>query len=54
MPLAFTASFGVADLDLSDEEFENLLRRTDQAMYVAKQAGRDRVATLAAVEAPER
>jgi diguanylate cyclase (GGDEF)-like protein len=54
MPLAFTASFGVAELEPDDVEFENLLRRTDQAMYVAKQAGRDRVATLAAAEAPER
>lgn len=39
---AFTASFGVASLQ-PDDDVESLVARADQAMYQAKQEGRDRV-----------
>lgn len=41
-----SASFGVARAEPSDETFEALLGRADQALYAAKDAGRNRV-TLA-------
>jgi len=39
----FTASIGVAELSPQTENFEALLRRADQAMYRAKEEGRNRV-----------
>lgn len=42
--LAFTASFGVAQLKDSDQSFEALLQRADEMMYRAKNMGRNRVA----------
>ncbi|MFC7287518.1 diguanylate cyclase [Herminiimonas glaciei] len=42
--LAFTASFGVAQLKDSDQSFEALLQRADEMMYRAKNLGRNRVA----------
>ncbi|RQO36373.1 GGDEF domain-containing protein [Herminiimonas sp. KBW02] len=42
--LAFTASFGVAQLKDSDPSFEALLQRADEMMYRAKNMGRNRVA----------
>lgn len=45
--LAFTASLGVSQLGPNDTGFGALLHRADQAMYAAKQAGRNRVAGLA-------
>ncbi len=38
----FTASFGVAEIG-PGETIESLMRRADEALYVAKRAGRDRV-----------
>ena len=37
-----TASFGVAEIGPS-ETLESLMRRSDEALYMAKHAGRDRV-----------
>lgn len=42
-PLRTTASAGVASIAESDETPEFLLERADEALYRAKQAGRDRV-----------
>jgi diguanylate cyclase (GGDEF)-like protein len=42
-----TASFGVAELG-SGEDFGQLMRRADQALYEAKKSGRDRVCLSAA------
>jgi len=42
--LAFTASFGVAELKDGDQSFEALLQRADEMMYRAKNLGRNRVA----------
>ncbi|MBC7908166.1 MAG: diguanylate cyclase [Rhodospirillaceae bacterium] len=41
--LRVTASLGVAERDESEPSFDKMLHRADQAMYRAKQAGRDRV-----------
>ena len=46
-----TASFGVASWRI-DEGVDGLLLRADSAVYVAKQAGRDRVETVARELAP--
>jgi len=45
--LGFTASFGVSELAEIDASFEHLQQRADHALYAAKQAGRDRVASFA-------
>ncbi len=47
--LHVTASYGVATQQPSDERPEQILRRADEALYGAKAAGRDRVASAAAV-----
>lgn len=39
-----TASFGVAERLVDDEDYEQLFRRADRALYQAKLAGRNRVA----------
>lgn len=39
----FTVSIGIAELAASDVDAESFLARADQAMYAAKQAGRNRV-----------
>ncbi len=44
--LTFTASLGIATLNMADGDFGVLLRRADRALYSAKQGGRDR--TIAA------
>ncbi|MGD0709184.1 MAG: diguanylate cyclase, partial [Anaerolineaceae bacterium] len=41
-----TASFGVATLDEKVTDLNALMTQADQAMYAAKQAGRDRVVSL--------
>lgn len=41
--LRITASFGVATLNEQDTSFENLFSRADQALYLAKKTGRNRV-----------
>ncbi len=44
-PVICTVSIGCAELTSSDDDVEALLRRADQALYDAKAAGRNRVAT---------
>ncbi len=41
--LTITVSVGVAVLDAQDQQYSQLLRRADRAMYAAKAAGRNRV-----------
>jgi diguanylate cyclase (GGDEF)-like protein len=41
--VSFTCSFGVAELAPQDQSFADVLRRADQALYQAKNQGRDRV-----------
>ena len=43
-PDAVTASFGVSGWLGDDDGPEAILRRADEALYVAKRGGRDRVA----------
>jgi len=50
--LEVTASIGLATLRAEDEDSAALLRRADEAMYRAKQAGRDRVVDAAAPREP--
>ena len=42
--LSSTASFGVAERDANTPDVDTLLARADQAMYIAKHLGRNRVA----------
>lgn len=42
-PLAITISLGIASLDERCKALDDLLQRADQALYVAKQAGRNQV-----------
>jgi diguanylate cyclase len=46
---SLTASFGVAALPDDAGESEQLIRKADRALYSAKAAGRNRVATTASV-----
>jgi diguanylate cyclase (GGDEF)-like protein len=39
-----TVSIGVAEANAQDKSFEDILRRADQMMYKAKEAGRNRIA----------
>jgi diguanylate cyclase (GGDEF)-like protein len=41
--VAMTVSVGVAALDPHDHKWEDILRRADEALYYAKQHGRNRV-----------
>ena len=41
--LPLTASFGVAEYRVGDDTLEQLITRADEAMYQAKQAGKNRV-----------
>jgi diguanylate cyclase (GGDEF)-like protein len=45
-PLTITASIGVSVITPQDKVFDDVLRRADQAVYAAKQAGRNRVVLL--------
>lgn len=38
-----TASFGVTEFKLSDDTLEQMIKRADQALYMAKESGRNRV-----------
>lgn len=49
MPI--TASFGVASLSLAAQSIEGLIDQADQALYEAKQAGRNRVTLWRSAEA---
>lgn len=42
-PVQFTVSIGITSLVATDSQIDELLRRADAALYVAKQAGRNRV-----------
>jgi diguanylate cyclase (GGDEF)-like protein len=41
--MKITISFGVTEVEPSDESHETLFSRVDHAMYSAKKAGRNRV-----------
>lgn len=43
LTLSLTASFGVAEYRVGDDTLEQLITRADEAMYQAKQAGKNRV-----------
>jgi two-component system cell cycle response regulator len=47
-PLSITASVGVAALERADDTAEAIFKRADQALYVAKHGGRNRVVADAA------
>lgn len=49
--LTFTASLGVSECHVGDPDFGALLHRADQAMYLAKRRGRNRVAVAPDVAA---
>ncbi|MDY6955212.1 MAG: diguanylate cyclase, partial [Thermodesulfobacteriota bacterium] len=51
--LQITASFGVASLRLESEEtVDSLTKRADEAMYRAKDGGRNRVCAAAEIGPP--
>ena len=47
--MRITASAGVACLAHADDHPDGLYARADEAMYAAKRAGRDRIATLSLI-----
>jgi diguanylate cyclase (GGDEF)-like protein len=51
-PLSITASFGMSTLDRSVGDIDELLRRADVALYIAKDAGRNRCAMWQNPEGP--
>jgi diguanylate cyclase (GGDEF)-like protein len=42
-PLSLTASIGVSQTKPDDQSLEDVVRRADEALYIAKQEGRNRV-----------
>lgn len=50
-PIALTVSIGIAVLDDSQADFDELLRQADRALYAAKAEGRDRVTMASSVAA---
>ena len=44
---SISASFGIADTRTAGHDFNTLMIQADQAMYRAKENGRDRVGTFA-------
>jgi diguanylate cyclase (GGDEF)-like protein len=53
-PQALTISIGVAVREPTDLKFSTLIRRADRALYSAKRAGRNRVATSQEPTVPSR
>lgn len=47
----FTVSIGLAEIDASEEDISNLLKRADRALYHAKDTGRNRV--VADIDIPD-
>ena len=45
-----TASFGAAELSVSDVKFDDGVSRADLALYLAKRLGRDRVQSFMSVQ----
>jgi len=41
--LKFTISIGISELDIGDKAIDTLLKRADEALYIAKEQGRNRV-----------
>lgn len=50
--IGITASFGVSETRGPDFNFEELYRRTDEALYLAKRGGRDRVSVSRPTASP--
>ena len=48
LSLNVTTSIGVAGFERSDDTLESILKRADEALYEAKNAGRNRVVLHAA------
>ena len=44
--IQYTISLGVSELQAGDKSLEDLMRRADRALYMAKDAGRNRVKTV--------
>ena len=42
-PLTFTSSFGVSDSTESFADFDEVMARADEALYLAKEQGRNQV-----------
>ena len=53
MPLRITASFGVVSTTIAGYRLRDLLANADQALYRAKNAGRNRVSAAIVVAVPE-
>lgn len=51
VPIALTVSIGIAVLDDSHADFDEMLRQADRALYAAKAGGRDRVVVASPVVA---
>ncbi len=52
LPHGLTASLGVATMTTVEDEISDLLRRADQALYVAKNAGRNRSMAAGTTQTP--
>lgn len=44
--IKITASFGVSELSQNDKDINDLIKRTDKALYLAKNTGRNRVESI--------
>lgn len=54
VPLQFTVSIGVSSLTSKDDNLDLLIRQADEGLYLAKNAGRNRVCVSSAVAGPDR